>query len=188
MNWERVKQDTYYQGRKLESEARTSNDPAQWKAYADLKTRKGSYTLGIHGYLNAATLFEARGDMKNALAVYADGVAAAMRTGNRDFAVILTYRMAQIHENARNWDAAILVYEDLGRFCEEKGEHFLAADAYEHAAEMMVLAGRSTADYTKPISAWEDNIRHWEAHDHDHDAVWSRNHIDLYKKLFGVKK
>lgn len=186
MNWEAVKDDTYYRGRKLEMEARKASEPDTWKEYAQLKTRKGSYALGIHGYMNAASLCEARGEMDVAVSAYEHALAAAMRAGYKELAVILTYRMAQIHERAEDWDACISVYEQLGKFCEEKGAHFLAADAFDHAAEIMVQAGRNVAHYTKPIEIWEHNARHWEEHGHDHDAVWSRKHIELYKKLFGV--
>ncbi len=188
MNWEAVKDDTYYRGRKLEIDARRAADVDKWKEYADLKTLKGSYTLGIHGYMNAANLYEARGEIDAAVSAYERGLTTAMRAKNKDLAVILTYRIAQIHERTENWDAGIAVYERLGKFCEGKGAYFLAADAYEHAAEMMVQAGRNVTHYRKPIDLWEQNIRHWEEHGHDHDAVWSREHIELYKKLFGVTK
>lgn len=186
MNWQAVKEDTYYRGRKLEMDARRTSDPDRWTQYAELKTLKGSYTLGIHGYINAATLFEARGEITSTLSAYAHGLSAAMRAGYKELAVILTYRMAQVYERAENWNDSIAAYERLGKFCEEKDAHFLAADAFEHAAEIMVQAGRDVTHYTKPIELWERNIRHWEEHGHDHDAVWSREHIELYKKLFGV--
>ena len=94
--------------------------------------------------------------------------------------------MAQIYERRQDWDTCIELYESLGAFFEQRHVEFLAADAYEHAAEMMVEAGRDVAGYRKPIELWEKNIKHWEEHGHDHDAVWSREHIALYKKLFGV--
>lgn len=186
MDWDSVKDDAYYMGRRLEHEARKTNDPEKWKCFADLKTRKGSYTLGVHGYMNAANIYEARGDNSNAVTALEAGLEAAMKAGNRDLAVILTYRLAQIFENEENWDAGIGVCEALGRFCAEKDAHFQAADAFEHAAELMVLAGRDVSAYNAPVSHWQKNIRHWEDHGHDHDAVWSRTHIDLYKKLFRV--
>ncbi|MBU1196448.1 MAG: hypothetical protein KKE62_11920 [Proteobacteria bacterium] len=188
MEWNLVKDDTYYLGRRLEHEARKAADPEKWKAYAELKTLKGSYTLGIHGYLNAANLYEARGKTDQAVSVLQDGLTAAMRADNRDLAVICTYRLAQLFENEKNWDAGIAVCEQLGAFCADKDAHFQAADAFEHAAELMVLAGRKVKDYMAPVEHWEKNIHHWEEHGHDHDAVWSRKHIKLYKKLFGVNQ
>lgn len=186
MNWEAVKEDTYYRGRRLEMDARRASDPDKWKEYAELKTLKGSYALGIHGYMNAGSLYEAHGETDAAVTAYERGLSAAMRAGYKELAVILAYRMAQVYERAENWNDSIAAYERLGKFCEEKDAHFLAADAFEHAAEIMVQAGRDVTHYTKPIELWERNIRHWEEHGHDHDAVWSREHIELYKKLFGV--
>ena len=188
MNWEAVKEDTYYRGRKLEADARRASDPDKWKEYAELKTLKGSYVLGIHGFMNAASLYEAHGEMDAAVAAYERGLLAAMGAGYKELAVILAYRMAQIFERKRNWDACIAVYERLGAFCKEKSAHFLAADAYEHAAEMMVQASRDVMHYKKPIEMWEQNIRHWEEAGHEDDANWSRRHIELYKELFGIRE
>ncbi len=188
MNWETVKDDTYYHGRRLEAEARNTSDQNQWLEYAELKTLKGSYALGIHGYMNASCLFEARGETDAAVSAYEKGLSAAMRGGYKELAVILAYRTAQIHEQIKNWDACIAVYEKLAIFCEEKKAYFLAADAYEHAVEIMAQSGMDVTHYSKPIDIWEQNARYWEEHDHDHDAVWSRQHIELYKKLFGVTK
>lgn len=188
MNWETVKDDTYYHGRRLEAEARNTSDQNQWLEYAKLKTLKGSYALGIHGYMNAACLFEARGETDAAVSAYEKGLSATMRGGYKELAVILAYRTAQIHEQTKDWDACIAVYEKLAIFCEEKKAYFLAADAYEHAAEIMAQSGMDVTHYSKPINIWEQNALYWEKQGHDHDAVWSRQHIELYKKLFGVKK
>jgi len=188
VNWEDVKDDTYYHGRKMEKDARTASDPWKWEDYAQLKTRKGSYALGIYGYLNAANLYEAGNETDKAISAYEHGLSSAIRAGYTELAVILTYRMAQLYESQKDWGACISAYERLGTFCEQKGAHFFAADAYEHAAEMMLAAGRDVTHYTKPIDLWERNIKHWEDHGHDHDAVWSREHIDLYMKLFGVTR
>jgi tetratricopeptide (TPR) repeat protein len=188
MNWEIVKDDTYYRGRRLEVEARNASDPNQWHGYAELKTLKGSYALGIHGYMNAACLFEARGETDAAVAAYEKGLSAAMQAEYKELAVILAYRTAQIHEQAKDWNACITVYEKLAIFCEEKKAYFLAADAYEHAAEIMVQTGMDVTHYSKPINIWKQNAKHWEEHGHDDDAAWSRQHIELYKKLFGVTK
>lgn len=187
MDWATVKDDTYYRGRALESEARTASSPEKWLEYAELKTSKGSYTLAVHGYMNAANLYEACGNTDAAVAAYTQGLAAAMRAAHVDLAVILAYRIAQIHENAAQWDECIAVYERVGQFCSDRDAHFQAADAYEHAAEMMTRAGRDTSRYDLPIRHWQGNIHHWHKHHHDHDAVWSQKHIELYRKLFKVE-
>ncbi|MFH1006104.1 MAG: hypothetical protein V1800_01215 [Candidatus Latescibacterota bacterium] len=185
MNWELVQEDTYYRGRTLEADARRTSDPMRWEAYAELKARKGSYALGIHGVMNAASLYEARGEGDLAVCAYEQGLTTAMRAGYKELAVILTYRMAQIYESGKDWDACIAVYERLGAFCEKRELYFLAADAYEHAAEMMVRAGRKVTAYRKPIELWKQNARYWEDRGEEDDALWSRQHIALYEKLFG---
>ena len=186
MDWDAVAGDTYYTGRKLEAEARAADDAARWREYAEIKVRKGSYALGIHGYLNVATRCERAGDRSGAAAAYEEGFDVAAKAKCRELAVILTYRLCQLHERARDWDAGIAAYERLGTFCEGLEAWFLAADAYEHAAELMILAGRDVTGYRKPIELWERNVRYWEEQGDEDDAVWSREHMGLYCALFGV--
>ncbi|WP_299976652.1 hypothetical protein [Desulfobacula sp.] len=188
MDWDAVKNDTYYRGRKLESDARNDSDMDKWEEYAELKILKGSHTLGINGYMNAAALSEAGKDIDTAVSYYEKALSTAIRVKYKDLVVILGYKIALLHEKRKEWDKCIAVYEQVAEFCDMQGEHFLAADAYEHAAEMTVMSGKDAADYTKPIDLWERNIVHWEEEDHLHDAVWSKEHIELYKKMIGIKK
>lgn len=187
MDWRAVGDDTYYSGRRMEADARTTAEPFKWLEYATLKGRKGSYALAIHGYLNAAVLREAQSDARGAAAAYGHGIDVAMRAGYRELALVLTYRLAQLHERAGEWDACIAAYERLGAFCEGQQAFFMAADAYEHVAETMRAAGRDTSGYTKPIELWQRNVRYWEEKGAADDADWSRQHIALYRQLFGVK-
>lgn len=187
MKWNLVADDTYYTGRRLEAEARAAGTAARWREYAELKVSKGSYVLGIHGYLHVATCSERDGDRDAAAAAYEAAFEVATRARYRDLAVILTYRLCQLHEQAGDWQAGIRAYERLGAFCERLEAWFLAADAYEHAAELMVRAGQPVSGYHKPIEMWERNIAHWEEKGEEDDADWSRNHIELYRRLFEVK-
>ena len=186
MNWEAAADDTYYAGRQLEAEARVADRAEGWRQYAEIKVRKGSYALGIHGYLNVATRCERDGDRAGAATAYEAGFAVAAGARYRELAVILTYRLCQLHEQAQDWDAGIAAYERLGAFCEGLEAWFLAADAYEHAAELMVRAGRDVTGYGKPLELWERNARHWDDQGEEDDAVWSRRHMDLYRAVFGV--
>ena len=183
MNWEAVANDHYYHTRKVEAEARSSRNPDKWMEYAELKFSKGSYILGISGCMNAAGLWEGAGKTDAALSACERGLDIAMSFGFMDLAVILSGCAAQVHEHVKNWNGAIAAYEKLGAFCEEKKAWFQAADAYEHAAEMMAMAGQDTGPYTKPVDLWEINAQYWEKEGHDDDALWSRNHVTLYKKL-----
>ena len=100
---------------------------------------------------------------------------------------MVAYRHALLAERAERWEAGIGVYEALGALAEELGSHFLAADAYEHAAEIMVRAGKPVAGYGKPIEQWEKNAAYWREQGHEDDASWSERHIALYRTLFGVQ-
>ena len=100
MNWNAAPGDPYYTGRRLEAEARVADRAPTWREYAELKVRKGSYALGIHGYLNAATRCERDGDRAGAAAAYEAGLAVAVRAQYRELAVVLTYRLCQLHEQA----------------------------------------------------------------------------------------
>lgn len=186
MNWEAVKEDLYYQGRKLEADARIGSDPNLWMKYAELKTRKGSYALGIYGYMNAARLFEAESKIDSAVSTYEHALSTAMKAGYNELSIILAYRVAEFHEKQGDWHACIDVYERLGTFCEKNNAYFLAADAYEHAAEIMAQTGKDVKNYNKPIELWKKNARYWAEDEHEDDAEWSRRHIELYKKMVGM--
>jgi len=188
MDWDKVKEDTYYKCRKLESDARNDADPDKWEEYADIKSIKGSYVLGIYGYMNAAFLSEIKKEIDKSISYYKKAFKFAIKAEYKELIIILGYKMAQLYEQEKKWTDCITVYEEAAEFCDIQGEHFLSADAYEHAAEMIALSGKDVSNYTKPIDLWKRNITHWEEEDHIHDAVWSREHIELYKKLFGIKK
>ena len=100
---------------------------------------------------------------------------------------MVAYRHALLAEKAERWEVCISVYEALGAFAEELGSHFLAADAYEHAAEILAKAGKPPAGYLKPIDQWEKNAAYWREQGHEDDAAWSERHIVLYRTLFGVR-
>jgi tetratricopeptide (TPR) repeat protein len=185
MNWDLVQDDPYYRGRAVEAKARRESSVEAWQEYADLKEKKGSYALAVHGYLNAAMLFERQDCMEEAFEQLAKASLNARRTGSRELTMVVAYHHAMLAERLGRWDICIEVYEALGNYCEELGSYFLAADAYEHAAEAMANTGKDIATYTKPIELWERNARHWRELGHEDDAWWSERHIDLYKSLFG---
>jgi len=163
MDWDKVKEDTYYKCRKLESDARNDVDPDKWEEYADIKSIKGSYILGIYGYMNAASLLEIKKEIDEAISYYKKAFKIAVKVKYKELVVILGYKMAQLYEQEKKWAECISIYEEVAEFCD-------------------------IPNYTKPIDLWKRNITHWEEEDHIHDAVWSREHIELYKKLFGIKK
>lgn len=187
VNWNSVKEDPYYRGRELEERARTKRSAEVWKEYADLKAKKGSYILAVHGYLSSALICEQEKRWAAALDLLEKAFQNARRSKSKELAVIVAYRRAMLAEEAEEWDQCIAVYEELGAFCEELGTYFLAADAYEHAAEIMERTGKDPAAYTKPIDLWRRNARHWRELGQEDDAQWSERHISLYTALFGVR-
>lgn len=187
MNWDIVQEDPYYCGRTVEAKARAEGSAEAWQEFAALKASKGSYALAAHGFLNAAFLCEQQGIPEQAFDLLAEAFHNARRAGSKELALIVAYHHALLAERVERWDVCIQVYETLGEYCEETGSYFLAADSYEHAAEIMASTGKNAASYTKPIELWERNARHWRALGHEDDARWSERHIELYKSLFGER-
>lgn len=187
VNWELVKDDPYYHARMMEERARKEGKPETWEEFADLKAQKGSYTLAVYGYINGAILYEQEGKAEQTFELYNKAFEVCRRVKYKEMAVIVTYRHALLAEQFENWNVCISVYERLGNFSEELGSYFLAADAYEHVAEIMAKTGQDVSTYEKPIELWERNAKYWAERGEEDDALWSQRHIALYKNLFGVK-
>jgi hypothetical protein len=187
VDWAQAKEDTYYRARRFEAEARKTGTAEGWQQFAVLKAGKGSYVLACHGFFSAALACEQAGNIEQALSLYAQAFQNALRVKSKELAVMVAYRHALLAERAERWESCIEIYERLGAFAEEFKNYFIAADAYEHAAEMKVKAGQSIADYRKPIQQWEKNAAYWHEQGHEDDASWSERHIVLYQKVFGVQ-
>ena len=134
--------------------------------------------------MNSALVREHQGRLEQALNLLAKASHNARRAGSKELALIVAYRHALLAERAEQWDLCIEVSEGLGRFCEEQGSYFLAADAYEHVAEILAKTGKHVAAYTKPVELWERNARYWRERGQEEDAQWSERHAGLYKNLF----
>ncbi len=187
VDWTPAKEDPYYRARRLEEEARRTGTVEAWQQLAVLKAGKGSYVLACHGFFSGALACERAGDIEQAFSLYAQAFQNAQRAKSKELAVMVAYRHALLAERAKRWEPCIGIYEALGAFAEELKNYFIAADAYEHAAEMKVKAGQSIVDYRKPIEQWEKNAAYWREQGHEDDASWSERHIALYKKVFGVE-
>jgi tetratricopeptide (TPR) repeat protein len=184
VNWDLAGKDPYYHARSIEEKARKNNSAEAWQEFAELKENKGSYILAVHGYMNSALVCEQQGVVEQAFDLLGKAFRNARRAGSKELALIVAYHHALLAERAERWDLCIEVYEALGRFCEEQGSYFLAADACEHVAEILVRLGKDAASYTKPIELWERNTRYWRERGQEEDARWSERHIGLYKSLF----
>jgi hypothetical protein len=186
VNWNLAKEDPYYHARMVEEKARRTGAAGAWQEFAALKAKKGSYILASYGYFNGALACEQEGDLEHSFELYTQAFQNARRTGSKELALMVAYRHALLAERTERWEAGIGVYEALGAFAEELGNHFLAADAYEHAAEIMSRTGKPVVGYVKPIEQWEKNAAYWRERGKEDDASWSERHIALYRTLFGV--
>ncbi len=184
VNWEKAGNDPYYKARSIEEAARKEDSAEAWQEFAELKANKGSYLLAVYGYMNGALVREHQGRLEQAFDLWSKAAHNARRAGSKELALMVAYRHALLAERAERWDLCIEVYEALGKFCEEQGRYFLAADAYEHVAEILTTTGKDVAAYTKPVEIWERNARYWRERGQEDDAQWSERHIELYKKLF----
>lgn len=185
MNWDLVGEDTYYRGRAIEARAREKGTAEAWQEYADLKAGKGSYLLAVHGYMNAALFCERQGHTARTLDLFQRAFQNAQKAGSKELLLMVAYRYAMLAEQVGQWGVCLDIYESLGRYCEEQGSFFLAADAYEHAAEVMVKAGMDVTSYAKPVQMWKRNAEYWRQRGQEEDACWSERHLDLYRKLIG---
>lgn len=187
VEWNLAKEDTYYQARRLEEAARRDGTAEAWREFASLKAGKGSYVLACYGFFNSAVACEQMGDADQALQSYTLAFQNARRARSKDLALMAAYRHAALAERLRRWETCIGVYEAMGTLAEELGNHFLAADAYEHAAEIMLKAGKPAAQYDRPVEQWKKNAVYWREQGNEDDALWSERHITLYQSLFGAQ-
>ncbi len=187
MDWEKVKDDLYYSMRKLAAEARRTNDGQGWFEFATIKATKGSYLLGVYGYLKAADGWEEAQQLPKADIAYDRAFSLCKQHNYKELALVVAYLWAEFCEKNNKVAKAISVYEQLGRFYEGDKAWFQAADAYEHAAELIARSGGDIAGYTKPIELWQQNAKYWREQGDEGDARWSEEHIKHYKQLFGLE-
>ena len=185
MNWDAIQEDPYYRAREIEHIARADGSADHWMDYATRKIAKGSYLLAVHGYMNAAHAYERNDVWDSVIECYDQAIRICEQAGYVELLVLLTYRLSHTYEHCGDLDNCIAQYERLGHFLEDINT-FLAADAYEHAAEIMLKSGKDVSAYNKPIDAWKKNARYWEEQGEFDDAEWSEERVGLYKKLFGL--
>jgi len=178
--------DSYLKGRALEARARRENSPEGWLDFASLKAGKGSYAPAAMGFLNAGTLLEAAGNSAAAAGAYQSGFSVCVKGKLKEAALLIVSRLAALAERGSDFSAAVSAYEKLGAFFEAQKAFFLAADAYEHAAEMLFSGGDDISAYRKPAELWLLNAQYWAKSGNSGDEAWSRRRAELYLEL--VKK
>lgn len=176
-----VKKDSYLEGRQLEAQARQHNSASTWLTFAEVKASKGSYPMATMGYLNAAIALEASANFAAAIDAYNSGLKIAMKGKLKEPVLFLAYRLAALHERSAAFAQAAVVYEQLADYFEIQEAWFLAADASEHAAEMLRAAGCNLAGYRRPADLWLRNAEYWVGKDTG-DEAWSRHRAALYEQ------
>ncbi|MBP7968121.1 MAG: hypothetical protein KBH08_03835 [Brachymonas sp.] len=180
-----VKNDTYLEGRQLEAQARQQNSASAWLAFAGIKASKGSYPLAAMGYMNAGDAHATAAEHEAAADAYEKGAAIAIKGKLKEAGLFLTSKLAALHERHGRYAQAAATYEKFADFCEAQQAWFLAADACEHAAEMMKTDGRDLSGYRRPAELWLRNAEYWVGKDAG-DEAWSRGRAALY--LEGIAK
>ncbi len=175
--------DSYYKGRVLEARARRENSPEIWLEFAVIKKDKGSYALASMGFLNAGMLFEFSGNAASAVEAYENGFTICVKGVLKETALLIGSRLAALAERNSDFSRAAFAYEKLGSFFETQKAFFLAADAYEHAAEMFFAGGKDISSYRKPADLWLRNAEYWAVKGDLGDEAWSRRRAELYLKL-----
>lgn len=186
MNWNSVKGDQYYEARRLETQARRQRSAELWREFAERKEAKGSYALAVYGYLRAGALIDPSA-LEELTAVYDAALDVCQRAGYRELAMIVAYTWAEALEAGGDGRGALAVYERLGRFLEREEAWFMAADAYEHAAQVLAETGGEVRDYHKPLELWERNARFWREKGDHADARWSEERQALYRRLHDLE-
>jgi tetratricopeptide (TPR) repeat protein len=180
--------DAYLTARAYEREAREQEKRGhleaaieQWKQYAEVKESKGSYFLCIFGYFNAARLFDRLGRWKDAAECFEAASRFAEKVGEFSLWVFFKNLTCQMYEKAGDYEACANCYESIGNFFSAMHNFFGAADAYEHAAEIMMLSGKDISDYKAPMEAWRKNYEYWCSRGEQDDAEWSLKRMSSYR-------
>lgn len=190
MKAEGSEMDAYLEARSYEREAREEEKRgsyeraiALWRRYVEIKERKGSYFLCMYGYFNAARICDTIKRWKDAAELFERASLFAERLGERSLWAFFMGMACQMHEKSGDYGACKDRYETIGNFFLAQDHFFEAADAYEHAAEIMSLAGEDISDYEVPVDAWQKNYEYWKAQGEMDDAEWSLKRIDSYRTI-----
>ena len=186
--------DAYLEARSHEREAREEEKIGDyeaaiegWKRYAEVKENKGSYFLCIYGYFNVARICDKVLRWEEAAEYFEAASKLAEKIREFSLWALLMNLACQMYEKGGDYEACRNCYETIGNFFCKMNNFFESADAYEHAAEMMLLAGKDISDYEAPIKAWEKNHKYWKEQGELDDAEWSLKRITTYRIIQNSK-
>jgi hypothetical protein len=152
-----------------------------WKRYCDIKLKKGSYFLAYFGLNQVVRLSRTIKDEKTTIEA-SKGIESLEK---KDFPLMYEryYRAIRFEIDGRIRDS-VWAYEELGDHFKCEGNYFLAADAYDHAAEGRHKLGMAVKDYGLPHDAWNMNANYWLEQGEEDDSKWSKERKEYYEKLY----
>jgi tetratricopeptide (TPR) repeat protein len=190
MRWDKVDDDAYYRARKFEFMAKRyekigDNERAVecWQKFSELKEKKGSYFLAAFGHFHLSRLHAALGNVERSISSLEKAHSNAHKS-ELPFSLFISYELAFTYEREGELRKALDCYEQLGEAQERAERYFLAADAYEHAAELRHEIGMAAKTYELPLIAWKKNSEYWDTKGESDDAQWSEERKRYYKALY----
>lgn len=117
--------------------------------------------------------------IEDAVEHYRNGIAVAQKGSQHDSLPALVTRLVALLERAERFNDAAQVYEQVSEFYESRELWFLAADASDHAAELLRKAGVDLSQYDRPAQLWKRNAAYWAGKDKG-DEQWSHNRAAAY--------
>ncbi|HPR42132.1 MAG TPA: hypothetical protein PK718_06245 [Candidatus Methanofastidiosa archaeon] len=188
MRWDKVNEDSYYRARQYEYMAKRLEAFGDlemamecWKRFSDIKMEKGSYFLAYFGKMQVLRLARRVNDGPAINDFYKE----TENLRKDDYLILhdMYYNAIRLEIEGKIRDS-VGAYEELGDFFKEKGNFFLAADAYDHAAEGRHKLGMPVKDYGLPQDAWNMNANYWLEKGEDDDSKWSKERREYYEKLY----
>lgn len=153
-----------------------------WKEFAVIKKSKGSYFLAYYGLKQVSRLYGMIGEDAKSKDFLSESDSLKLDESYLD--IYDKYFFAFELEVSGKIRDSIDAYENVAKYFIEIKNYFLAADAYEHAAENRYKLGMAVKNYSLPHEAWMNNSRYWMDLGEADDSKWSEERKKYYNKLY----
>ena len=187
MRWDKVFSDAYYYARQHEYTAKRqerfghiADACRSWLHYSKIKENKGSYFLALKGYVNARRLNTLLDQPSN------DDIEQRIKALKRPSyeELLHHYDAARDKEIKGDPRGAMALYTKIAELHIDSNNYFLAADAYEHVAEIRYDMGMDVMGFSRSLEMWDCNAHYWEKEGELDDATWSKERADFFSKLY----
>lgn len=155
-----------------------------WIKFAKLKISKGSFFLGSYGLSQAGRIYENNNRPIEAARLYAKAAKLAKeKVGDLLLVALWLSDSARCCLNCGRNKEAFKYYKDLGDLFRSAEKYFMAADFYEHAAEIMIKEGMNPSKHVNPKEMWITNAKYFEEKGEIDDIEWSLKRASKYTEL-----